>query len=311
MSDPLYLSDPMANSQAHKKIKAKRKVQRARADRQYELRSAAAHTQSSVFLACNKIILYHFLEACTLATLITLSHTSHLFRTLVKTLHRLRLIRIVEQFLGTYNVETFFIILEQTGSAIGGSTLPCVLAPPIDDVDDWMPSNLNLFIPRGQSRPWHDFLLSLGLHCRSFQPGIAHPYKAVTSSHVEYDSKLEGCPISITESANLCVLSPATAAATTLGMCVATCSNMYIFYPELMFQRRALKAYYQPTVQSCITMDTRGYLCWGGYGDQMRDNGTVGIPFTDVSIKWRLGIRCSNHHCPWFSDNHPWFTADN
>ncbi|KAJ7686407.1 hypothetical protein B0H17DRAFT_1136957 [Mycena rosella] len=209
----------MANGQSHKKLKTQRKNKRARLGRQYDLRSASSHVQARAFLACNELLLYHFFEACTVATLITLSHTSTLFRSLVKTLHRIRLIHIVEQFIGHENVESFFLVLEQTESAIGGSTLPRVLAPPVDGIDDWIPSNLNLFVPLGQALAWGEFFR--GIRCLpcadQIQPGVAPPYRVVTESHLEYESRIVDHYIAVSESINPCVLTPATAASTTLG----------------------------------------------------------------------------------------------
>ncbi|KAJ7896909.1 hypothetical protein B0H13DRAFT_2338109 [Mycena leptocephala] len=123
----------MANGQAHKKLKIRRRAKQARLDRQYELRSAASHVHTSAFLACHELVLYHLLEACTLSSVITLSHTSVLFRTLVKALFRIRLISAVEFFVGQENVAEFFAVLESTESAIAVSTLPLILVPPADD----------------------------------------------------------------------------------------------------------------------------------------------------------------------------------
>ncbi|KAJ7912254.1 hypothetical protein B0H13DRAFT_1875055 [Mycena leptocephala] len=34
----------------------------------------------------------------------------------------------------------------------------------------------------------------------------------------------------------------------------------------------------------------------------INDNTSIGVPFTDVVMKWRLGDNCSNVHCPWSSE---------
>ncbi|KAJ6553727.1 hypothetical protein DFH09DRAFT_1085488 [Mycena vulgaris] len=301
----------MANGHSHKKIKTQRKAKRARLERQYELRAAASHIQTRAFLACNELLLYHFLE----------------------TLHRIRLLKVVERFIGHENVKAFFLVLEQTDSAIGGSTLPRVLAPPVDDIDDWLPSNLNLFVPLGRTAAWDDFFRGiLLLPCADqIQPGIARPYRTVTNSHVEYESRIVDHYIMLSESIDECVITPVTAASTTLGMSIATCSTTYILYPELTSKRRALEAWNPPNIRSCLAMEMRGYrrsitnmswsktcgwncpfvwrrtqglrgvgvFCWGGFANQMVDNGVIGVPFTDVAMKWRLGDTCSNVHCPW------------
>ncbi|KAJ7718757.1 hypothetical protein DFH07DRAFT_784817 [Mycena maculata] len=182
----------MAKGHTHKKIKTHRKNKRARLNRQYELRSAATHAQTTAFLGCNELILYHLFEACTLVTLISLSHTSRQFRVLVKTLFRLRLIGLVKLFVGHHNVQDFFHLLEVTDAAIGGSTLLHVLAPPIgDEVDDWTPNNLNLFVPFEHSDPWDAFFRGIKLRPIGIQPGVTRPYKSVTKSHIEYTSRLQ------------------------------------------------------------------------------------------------------------------------
>ncbi|KAJ7752440.1 hypothetical protein DFH07DRAFT_1031660 [Mycena maculata] len=235
-------------------------------------------------------------------------------------------------FVGHENVTEFFHILEVTDSAIGGSSLPLILAPPIDDIDDWIPNNLNIFVPVDQPDVWGESFARIHLHPNHSQPRIARPYRTVTKSHVKYASRLKNKPIMITEGIDKCVITPATAAATTIGMCVATCSTICVLYPDLVDKRRALKSWYMPTIKSCIDLETRGYrrsistmgwsescgwncpavwrriqglrgvgiFCWGGYNAEMKDGGSVGFPYTDVSMKWRLGDTCSNVHCPWF-----------
>ncbi|KAJ7649269.1 hypothetical protein B0H17DRAFT_420623 [Mycena rosella] len=61
------------------------------------------------------------------------------------------------------------------------------------------------------------------------QPGVARPYHRVTQSHVEYSSRIARKLIVVSESIDACVITPAIAATvtTTLGMCIATCSNVH------------------------------------------------------------------------------------
>ncbi|KAJ7920420.1 hypothetical protein B0H13DRAFT_1867629 [Mycena leptocephala] len=327
------LGREMAKGQIHKKLKTQRKTRQARQDRQYNLRSAARHVHTSAFLACEELVLYHLLEARTLASLIALSHTSVFFRTLVKTLFRIRLIAAVDPFVGHDNTAKFFEVLKSTESAIAGSTIARILAPPIDDIEDWMPNNLNIYPPLGCTAPWEQFFERIQLPIRSFQPGVARPYAAVTRSHVEYESRSKGRAITLSERIDACVLTPATAAVTTLGMCVATCSTLAVLYPQLVNQRRALEGWNEPSIQKCIDMEERGFrrsistmswsdscgwncpaiwrriqglrgvgiFCWGGSTNDMMENGTIGVPYTEVTpIKWRLGDTCKNVHCPWW-----------
>ncbi|KAJ6569957.1 hypothetical protein B0H10DRAFT_2238085 [Mycena sp. CBHHK59/15] len=172
----------MAKGHLPKKLKTQRKIKQARLDKQYDLHSAAAHVQTAAFLACHELILYHLLEACSLASMIALSHTSHLFRTLVKALFRIRLLRLVELFIGPENTEEFFRVLQLTGSAIGGSTLPLALVPPTDDeIDEWTPNNLNIYVPHGNGSDWESFFTRIDLPPTSTQPGVSHPYHRVTN----------------------------------------------------------------------------------------------------------------------------------
>ncbi|KAF7372588.1 hypothetical protein MVEN_00121600 [Mycena venus] len=283
-------------------------------------------------LACSELVLYHFLNACTLASLIALSHTSFFFRTMVKTLHRIRLCAVVEQFVGRENVHRFFEVLEVTDSAVGGSTLLRVLTPPTSPSGyDWMPSNLNIYVPLGNISPWNAFFAEIKLDISSRQPGIAFPYKSVTNSHTQYYSRVSAHLILLSESINASVITPAVAASTTLAMCIATCSTTVVLYPELVDRGRAHSGWNSPTVAACIKLQDRdfrhsvstiswkdacgwncpvlwrrvqclrgvGVFCWGGIDNKMRDNGSVGIPFTDVSMKWRLDDKCWNVNCPW------------
>ncbi|KAJ7809625.1 hypothetical protein B0H14DRAFT_3481269 [Mycena olivaceomarginata] len=125
-----------ANGHSHKKIKTRRKAQ----------------------------------QACTLSSLIALSHTSAFFRTMVKTLYRIRLIAVVEPFIGHENIKTFFDVLEASNSAIGGSAIPRMLTPPLREDEDWMPSNLNIYIPLGGMRAWEVFFAAIRLELSSQQP---------------------------------------------------------------------------------------------------------------------------------------------
>ncbi|KAJ6467319.1 hypothetical protein C8R45DRAFT_1171755 [Mycena sanguinolenta] len=302
---------------SHKKRRNLRKTQ----NEHYRSRVAAAHTHTALFLACHEIILYHFLEACTLSTLIALSHTSVNFRIMVKTLLRSRLRAVVQSFFGSANIESFFTLLEATDSAIGGSTIARVLTPPPSGVDDWLPSNINIFVPIGATSAWASYFAQLRLaRIPVKQPNIPLQYAAVTSSHANYESYLHGHPILLTESIDECVITPVVASSTTIG---------------LFNLRRAHRAWYSPSVEKCIKLQDRGYrhsvstrqwgrecgwncpvlwrriqglkgvgiFCWGGLRNENLDNGYTGLPFTDVSMKWRLGEVCSNPFCRWYSED--------
>ncbi|KAJ6544386.1 hypothetical protein B0H19DRAFT_300685 [Mycena capillaripes] len=249
----------MGKGHSHKKRQAQRKIQRAKLDKQYELRSAASHIHASAFMACRELLLYHLLEACTLSTLIALSHTSTLFRALVKSLYRIRLTSLVESFVGHENAKRFFEVLQSTESALTGSTVSRILAPPINDVEEWFPNNLNIYPPLGQITPWEDFFNRIGLPPCVNQPGVSLRYGTVTNSHREYESRMLDRRIMLSESINSCVITPATASATTMGMCIATCSTIAVLYPQLFDKRRAIEGWNGTTVSTCIKMQDRGF----------------------------------------------------
>ncbi|KAF8142548.1 hypothetical protein K438DRAFT_1994888 [Mycena galopus ATCC 62051] len=93
----------------------------------------------------------------------------------------------------------------------------------------------------------------------SHQPGITRPYRAVTNKFVQYESRLPGHPIMLSESIDACVVTPAIAASTTLTMCIATCSTIVVMYPELVDRRRAHSGWFSPTVESCFKLQDCGF----------------------------------------------------
>ncbi|KAJ6573632.1 hypothetical protein B0H10DRAFT_2199377 [Mycena sp. CBHHK59/15] len=132
---------------------------------------------------------------------------------------------------------------------------PLALVPPTDDeIDEWTPNNLNIYVPHGNGFDWESFFTRIDLPPTSTQPGVSHPYHRVTQSHVEYSSRIahiiQQKPIMVSESIDACVITPALGATTTLGTCIATCSLMYILYPELLNKRRALEAWFEPSIPS-------------------------------------------------------------
>lgn len=127
-------------------------------------------------------------------------------------------------------------------------------------------------------------------------------------------------------------MTPLIGATTTLSTNLATCANIYSLYTSLLTQRRALEGWFPTPVRKAVAMGRRGYrssfstaswqgpcgwACpvlwrnvrglngvgtfqWGGNKGQFPDNSLAGIPYTNNDMKWRLGDRCTNKHCPWF-----------
>ncbi|KAK6984014.1 hypothetical protein R3P38DRAFT_3333233 [Favolaschia claudopus] len=290
-----------------------------------------ASKSSDSFFALSELVLFHLLEACALSTVIALSHTSSYFRSLVKALFRARITAVLEHFLGHVNTSTFFALLQDTDSAIGGSTVARVLAPPV--TESWMPTNLNMYVPKGKVQKWEDFMELVAYSRAEKQPGVDRRYAYATTSHTVFESGYSGLQITISESVDDCTISPAVASSTTLTMAVITGSTIVAMYPSLISQRRAHNAWESPTVAHCIQLQNRGFkhgssttmwtrkcgwncpvlwrrvqslrgvglFCWGGPDNVFPDNGSEGIPFTDASMQWRLGDVCMNGKCPWSS----------
>ncbi|KAJ6537057.1 hypothetical protein B0H19DRAFT_1270721 [Mycena capillaripes] len=118
-----------------------------------------------------------------------------------------------------------------------GAAIPLILFPPVNNVDEWVPNNLDIYPPL------------------AYNP--AHAY--VIASPVKYNSRLQGHPIMLSESIDMCVVTPATTALTTLGMCLATCSTFVVFYPQLMRRCRALEDWNKAPVKMHIDHPT-----WSG-----------------------------------------------
>ncbi|KAK6967155.1 hypothetical protein R3P38DRAFT_3244624 [Favolaschia claudopus] len=205
-------------------------------------------------------------------------------------------------FLGHENTAAFFAVLHRTDSAVGGSTVARVLTG-----GDWMPSNLNLYAPAGCLAAWEEFLKPILYGRCEKQPDIDSLCAYATSSHTVFESP--GLVIMITESVDECIISPAVASSTTLTMSVITSSTIVAMYPTLMNRRHAMDSWDRPTVAQCITLQNRGFkhsglrgvglFCWGGADNEFADNSKEGVPFSDVSLKWRLSDVCMNMNCPW------------
>ncbi|KAK6967140.1 hypothetical protein R3P38DRAFT_2589382 [Favolaschia claudopus] len=285
-------------------------------------------TAAYAFFSLSEVVLYHFLEACSLSTLIALSHTSAYFRTLVKSLFRIRLTQIMEHFITHTNLASFFTLLHETDSAIGGSTVARVLTG-----GNWMPSNLNLYVRNGGVPKWEEYLNTvLYFRCEK-QPEVDRGCLYATSSHTAFESAITGHVIMISESVDESIITPAVSSSNTLAMSVITSSTIVAMYPTLMNKRQAFDSWDRPTVAHCITLQKRGFkhsasttswtrrcewncpvlwrrvqnlrgvgmFCWGGLNNNFPDNGREGIPFSDVSLKWRLSDVCLNEYCPWSS----------
>ncbi|KAJ6561946.1 hypothetical protein B0H19DRAFT_1375222 [Mycena capillaripes] len=125
-----HLMSEMANGQSHKKRKSRRKAKQA--------------VWTGFTISVGQLGL-HPVDCDSSQSYVVP------FRTLVKALFRIRLISAVEFSVGQENVADFFAVLKSTEAAIAGSTLPLVLVHPLDDVEDWMPNNLNIYPPLGRA----------------------------------------------------------------------------------------------------------------------------------------------------------------
>ncbi|KAJ7881493.1 hypothetical protein B0H14DRAFT_3760377 [Mycena olivaceomarginata] len=227
------------------------------------------------------------------------------------------------------NIKIFFEVLESTGSAITGSAVPRVLAPPIGDVEEWFPNNFNVYPPLGHIAPWEAFFSWIGLPPCAIQPGISAPYATVTKSHLECESRVPNRRILLSESINSCVLTPATASATTMGIswtstALSNLGGVQLSQRASICRIEGLNALFLPWagVNHVVgTVRPSGVDCKDCVGSEfspgaastgdMQDNGSVGAIYTEVcdGIPRHSGAEFIPHHhiVPKVDQNHTSF----
>ncbi|KAJ7069008.1 hypothetical protein B0H15DRAFT_807293 [Mycena belliarum] len=186
----------------------------------------------------------------------------------------------------------------------------------------WTPDNLNVFVPRGYAFMWQDFFHHICIGEAGYQPGVDPTFDQTTHSHTIYESNISmrvNRTICISESCDGSILTPLVGATTTWGMNIATCSDIYVLYPKLANERRALEGWFPTPVHAAITLERWhirssfsttswdepcGLQCpvlwreldglrgvgtfrWGGHNNQFADGtSTVGIPRAPARMKW-------------------------
>ncbi|KAJ6576489.1 hypothetical protein DFH09DRAFT_1311171 [Mycena vulgaris] len=311
-----------------KKRKAIRQAAYDKDGKRMRLQRQKSSSAASAFFFLRPLFITEFLAHCDLVTIMTLAQTGAYARDLVKAFFACNLRLLVATFLSDQHVDAFFLLLETSLGAIGGSVVSSVLSFPYRH--SWTPSNLNIFIPHGGLFAWHQFLGSIGLFQGPEQPGVNHKFAHTTSSHLIYRSKLAGFTITLTESVNGSVLTLLCSATTTWCTNLATCSDFFVLYVKLANEKRALEGWFPMPVKQALTMGRRhirssisttswdspcglhcpvlwrelcgfegvGVFRWGGDKNQHKDGvSTMGIPSTDNAMKWRLGDTCNNQNC--------------
>ncbi|KAJ7154983.1 hypothetical protein C8R43DRAFT_1126373 [Mycena crocata] len=321
--------------QVQKKRKAVKQHAYDREGRRVRLRLEQETRVAHQWFHTRELFVMEFLFHCELFTIFLLSRTSQYARDMVKAFFFGNLRLLVEPFFFSgkadcTNVRDFFNVLEMSGSAISGSTVSYILTFPYRH--SWKPSNLNILVPKGNMAMWHGFFASIGLAVVEDPAGVGRKHRHTTLTYVIYQSKQNGFPIFLSESRNSSIITPLVGALSTFSANLATCSDIYCFYPDLTRQNRALEGWFPTPVRQAMAMYARGvrssfsstgwdgpcgWACpalWrevkglrgvgvfrhGGFNNQHKDGvSTVGIPVTNTALKWRIGDTCRNPHCPW------------
>ncbi|KAJ7130745.1 hypothetical protein C8R43DRAFT_1133835 [Mycena crocata] len=326
--------------QQQKKRKAVKQHAFDREGRRVRLRREQETRVAHEWFHMRPMFLMEFLYRCELFTIFLLSRTCQYARDMVKAFFFGNLRLLVEEFLysGTKNctnVNNFFSVLEISGSAISGSTVSYILTYPYRHA--WKPSNLNILVPRGKLPMWHEFFTSIGLTVVEDFNGVGRKHRHTTFNFIIYNSKKKGFPIMLSESRDASVITPLVGALSTFSANLATCSDIYCFYPSLTRQNHALEGWFPTPVRQAMAMYARGvrssfsstgwdgpcgWACpalwrevrglkgvgvfrYGGVDNKHKDSiSTVGVPVTDTALKWRIGDTCRNPHCPWTKANY-------
>ncbi|KAJ6498665.1 hypothetical protein DFH09DRAFT_1336578 [Mycena vulgaris] len=282
-------------------------------------------------------LLYHV----DLITIMILAHTCQYARDLVKAFFSCNLRLVIAQFIGEHNVKPVYDILEVSRSAMAGSVISSVVTAPYRHPHNkWSPTSLNVFLPRGFMLMWTEFFDALGFPVHPAdrdaptvdgENGVDSKFKHAAVAHVIYNA-MPGFTIQLTESIDVSVLTPLVAGTNTWGACLATVSDIYVVYKDLVARKRSVEGWFPTPVKKAVVLGRRGIrnsfstaswerpcglscpvlwreirglkgvgiFRWGGPKNQYADGvSTVGIPCTDTDVKWRLGDTCTNRNCLW------------
>ncbi|KAJ6454925.1 hypothetical protein C8R47DRAFT_1228447 [Mycena vitilis] len=289
------------------------------------LRSSAV-TVAQTFFLMNEVVVTHLLYQCDLLTLFTLAQCTHYARNLVKTFFRTNFRAMIEFFLGEHT-DAFLKLLVSTLAGVAGSVATSVMTYPYKH--DWMPADLNLYIARGTGSPWKLLFQNASLHRIGKQPGVERRFNPTVFEHTVYESVVPGFTIAVTESIDASIFTPLSGATSTFATNLITGYDLFALYPYLLRHSRALEGWFPTPVLKAVDMGRRRYRSsfstaswdapcglhcpilfryikglkgvgvfrWGGPKNKAIDGSEEGIPFTNSSVKWRLGDTCTNSEC--------------
>ncbi|KAJ6560614.1 hypothetical protein DFH09DRAFT_1364769 [Mycena vulgaris] len=316
--------------QAQKKRKGVKQQAYEREGKRQKRRQVLQTILASEFFHTPELLLTQLLYHVDVITLFALAHTGRYARGIVKAFVACNLRLLVERFLGRDNVDTFYVVLEESGSAMAGSLVSSVLTAPYRHA--WTPSNFNIFVPNGFLFRWYQFFATVGFTEKENGPGVDSKFAHTTSNHVVFHSAMADFTIELSESIDSSVFTPLTGFTNTFSASLASCADLYTFYVEQIAQHRSVEGWFPTPVKKAVALNRRkirnsfsttswskpcGLACpvlkrqvrgldgvgafrWGGASNQHADgDANVRVPNDNTDIQWQLGDRCTNRKCPW------------
>ncbi|KAK0469463.1 uncharacterized protein EV420DRAFT_1472690 [Desarmillaria tabescens] len=168
---------------------------------------------------------------------------------IVKGILQTRMKKQIDKFIPHSDLLAFFVLLDKTDSAVGGSVALAVLTPKCN----WEPRDLNIVVPQHAADRWTDFF---GYHGYDGGEICLHEYG--TREHPRYPilhtvvaktvflfthPMLKQDIVIIVSNSDTC-MTPIIRAQTTSQMNAITSSHVYCLYPSLTAQKIALRGYY-------------------------------------------------------------------
>ncbi|KAJ6507461.1 hypothetical protein C8R47DRAFT_1209352 [Mycena vitilis] len=264
-----------------------RKISYQREGKRLSLRYIRSTAAANRFFYMPEMMGSETLQHCDVNTMMNVAKTSSYARTLVKFFVDSNLSHLVKGFVGDDEVNSFFRVLDDALSAMGGSVVTASLTPPyrhnapdveLEDLGGtgvlmpkrWKVTNLSVIMPRGYMPNWRGYLNGISLSPAAVQPGVDRKFAHTTVDYVVYNGVSQGFTISLIESIDESVMTPVIGATTTFDGNFATSANIYSLYTGLLNQRRALESWFPTPVPKAVAMAQKRYRSsfstgsWGG-----------------------------------------------